>query len=171
MSSRKATASQLATASGDGGPYWEDGAGADAKNTAMDRNNQTRAVSAEELSTVSRYLNPTLAVPRQTLDRIWMNLMLYAEHTWDSWDSVYRPDSEESVGQLATKDQYVAESGQAANSLAQQSLSQIANQIHMPAGSLDGLQFAELAAQRACGTGSEQRNHCCGISRKNARAV
>jgi hypothetical protein len=39
--------SQLATASGDGGPYWEDGTGSDAKNTAIDRNNQTRAVSAE----------------------------------------------------------------------------------------------------------------------------
>ena len=139
--------SQLAAASGDGGPYWEDGVGADAKNTAMDRNNQTRAVSAEELSTVSRYLNPTLAVPRQMLDRVWMNLMLYAEHTWDSWDSVYRPDSEESVGQLATKDQYVAASRQAVNSLAQQSLSQIANQIHMPAGSL--MVFNSLSWQRS----------------------
>jgi len=139
--------SQLAIASGDGGPYWEDGTGSDAKNTAIDRNNQTRAVSAEELSTISRYLNPTLAVPRQLLDRIWINLMLYAEHTWDSWDSVYRPDSQESVGQLATKDEYVAESQQAVRALAQQSLSQIADQIHMPAGSL--MVFNSLSWQRS----------------------
>jgi hypothetical protein len=128
--------SQLATVTGDGGPYWEDGAGSDAKNTAIDRNSQSRAVSAEKLSTVSRYLNPSLAVPRQLLDRIWTNLLLYAEHTWDSWDSVYRPDSLESVGQLATKDSYAAESQQAVSALARQSLSQIAYQIHMPSSSL-----------------------------------
>jgi alpha-mannosidase len=129
-------ASQLATVSGDGGPYWEDGVGSDAKNTAIDRNNQSRAVAAEELSTVSRYLNPSLAVPKQLLDRIWTNLLLYAEHTWASWDSVYRPDSQESVSQLATKDAYVAVSDEAVNALARQSLSQIADQIHLPAGSL-----------------------------------
>jgi hypothetical protein len=128
--------SQLATVNGDGGPYWEDGEATDAKNTSIDRGNQSRAVSAEELATVSRYVNPGLGVPKQLTDRIWTNLLLYAEHTWDSWDSVYRPDSEESVGQLATKDHYVGESQQAVNALARQSLSQIADQIHMPAGSL-----------------------------------
>lgn len=128
--------SQLATVKGDGGPYWEDGAGSDAKNTAMDRNSQSRAVAAEEMATVSRYLNPSLGVPRELLDKIWKNLLLYAEHTWDSWDSVYRPGSQESVGQLATKDEYAAESRQAVNALAKSSLSQMANQIHMPSSSL-----------------------------------
>ena len=128
--------SQLATVKGDGGPYWEDGAGADAANTAMDRNSQSRAAAAEEMATVSRFLNPSLDVPRQQLDRIWKNLLLYAEHTWDSWDSVSRPDSQESVGQLATKDEYAAESRQAVNALAKSSLSQIANQIQMPSSSL-----------------------------------
>ncbi|HTZ47018.1 MAG TPA: polysaccharide lyase family protein [Verrucomicrobiae bacterium] len=127
---------QLATVNGDGGPYWEDGVGSDAKNTAIDRNTQSRAVAAEEMATVSRYLNPSLAVPRELLERIWTNLLLYAEHTWTSWDSVYRPDSQESVGQLATKDAYVTESQQAVNTLAESSLSQIANQIHMPSSSL-----------------------------------
>ncbi|MGB7516353.1 MAG: polysaccharide lyase family protein [Candidatus Acidiferrum sp.] len=128
--------SQLATVTGDGGPYWEDGAASDAKNTAIDRNSQSRAVAAEEMATISRYLNPWLAVPRQLLDRIWKNLLLYSEHTWDSWDSVSRPDSQESVGQLATKDAYAAEGRQAVNALAKASLSQIANQIHMPSSSL-----------------------------------
>ncbi|HUN62174.1 MAG TPA: polysaccharide lyase family protein [Candidatus Sulfotelmatobacter sp.] len=128
--------SQLATVNGDGGPYWEDGVGSDAKNTAIDRNTQSRAVAAEEMATVSRYLNPSLGVPSELLERIWSNLLLYAEHTWDSWDSVYRPDSQESVGQLATKDEYVTESQQAVNTLAKSSLSQIANQIHMPSSSL-----------------------------------
>jgi alpha-mannosidase len=127
---------QLATVTGDGGPYWEDGVGSDAANTARDRNNQSRAVSAEELSTISIFLNPTLAAPRQLIDRMWTNLLLYAEHTWGSWDSVYRPDSEEAVRQLATKDHYVSESQQAVSALAEESLSQIADQVQMPAKSL-----------------------------------
>ncbi len=139
--------SQLATVTGDGGPYWEDGIGADAKNTAMDRNSQSRAVAAEEMATVSRYLNPSLAVPRQMIDSIWKNLLLYAEHTWDSWDSVYQPDSQEAVGQLATKDAYAAESREAANTLAKTSLSQIANQIHMPSSSL--MVFNSLSWRRS----------------------
>ncbi|HTS11083.1 MAG TPA: polysaccharide lyase family protein [Candidatus Limnocylindrales bacterium] len=128
--------SQLATVTGDGGPYWEDGVGSDAANTAIDRDDQSRALSAEKLSTISTFLNPALAAPRQLIDRMWTNLLLYAEHTWDSWDSVYQPDSQESVRQLGTKDHYVAESKQAVDSIVEQSLSEIANQIHMPAPSL-----------------------------------
>ena len=139
--------SQLATVNGDAGPYWEDGVGSDAANTAMDRNSQLRALAAEELSTVSRYLNPSLGVPRQQLDRMWKNLLLFAEHTWTSWDSVSRPDSREAVGQLATKDEYAAESQQAVNALAKSSLSQIADQIHMPSSSL--MVFNSLSWQRS----------------------
>jgi alpha-mannosidase len=128
--------SQLITVKGDGGPYWEDGVGADASNTALDRNDQTRAVSAEELLTVSRYLNPSLNVPRDLIDRIWTNLLLYAEHTWDSWNSVYQPDSREAVEQLATKDEYVQQSRQAISELEEQALSQITHQVHMPSSSL-----------------------------------
>lgn len=139
--------SRLATVTGDGGPYWEDGVGSDATNTAIDRGNQSRAISAEAASTVSRYLNPSLAVPRQLLERIWTNLLLYAEHTWDSWDSVYRPDSRESVAQLATKDEYAAEGQQVVSALRRQSLSQIANQVHMPSNSL--LVFNSLSWPRS----------------------
>lgn len=128
--------SQLSIVKGDGGPYWEDGVATDANNTAIDRNNQSRAIAAEELSTVSRYLNPSLGVPRKLLDRIWTNLLLYAEHTWDSWNSVYQPDSEEAVEQLATKDEYVHQSRQDISTLEREALSQIAHQVHMPSSSL-----------------------------------
>ena len=128
--------SQLSVVRGDGGPYWEDGVAADATNTALDRDNQSRAIAAEELSTISRYLNPTLDVPRSLLDHIWTNLLLYAEHTWDSWNSVYQPDTQEAVEQLATKDEYVRQSGQAIRELERESLSQIAHQVHMPSSSL-----------------------------------
>lgn len=127
---------ELATVNGDAGPYWEDGEASDAANTALDRNSQSRVLAAEEMSTVSQYLNPSLGVPKEQLNRIWKNLLLFSEHTWTSWDSVSHPDSQEAVGQLAAKDEYAAESQQAVNALAKSSLSQIANQIHMPSSSL-----------------------------------
>ncbi|HTU33924.1 MAG TPA: polysaccharide lyase family protein [Candidatus Acidoferrum sp.] len=138
---------QLDTVVGDGGPYWEDGFGSDAKFTAIDRNNQQRATSAEKLSTLATFVDPDLAPPRQLIASMWQSLLLYAEHTFDSWDSVYRPDSEEAKRQLATKNEYVEEEQQQVNSLAERSLSQIANEIHMPSGTF--LVFNTLSWQRS----------------------
>lgn len=137
---------QLDTVVGDGGPYWEDGFGSDAKFTAIDRNNQQRATSAEKLSTVATFVDPDLAPPRQLIANMWRSLILYAEHTFDSWDSVYRPDSEEAKRQLATKNEYVREEQQEVNSLAERSLGQVANEVHMPSGTL--LVFNTLSWQR-----------------------
>lgn len=125
--------SELPTLVGDGGPYWEDGVGSEAQFTAIDREDQQRALSAEKLSTIATFLDPNLAPPRQLIASMWRNLILYAEHTFDSWDSVYRPDSEESKRQLERKNRYVREGRQEVNSLAERSLSQVANEIHMPA--------------------------------------
>ena len=138
---------ELATVVGDGGPYWEDGFGSDAKFTAIDRTDQERATSAEKLATIATFLDADIAPPRQLVASMWRNLLLYAEHTFDSWDSVYRPDSEESRRQLARKNQYVRDSQQEVDSLAEGSLSQIANEIHMPSGTL--LVFNTLNWQRS----------------------
>ncbi len=128
--------SELETVAGDGGPYWEDGLGTDAWYGAIDRSNQQRALSAEKSNTIATYLVSTLARPRELIDRMWSDLVLYAEHTWTSWGGYSRPKSEESVGQLKTKDHRVTDAYQVANSILDQSLSEIANQIHMPATSL-----------------------------------
>lgn len=137
----------LATVTGDGGPYWEDGIGSDAQFTAIDRRDQQRALSAEKLSTIATFLDPNLAPPRSLIASMWQNLLLYAEHTFDSWDSVYRPDSEESKRQLAVKNQYVRDGAEEINSLTERSLSQIANKIHMPAGTF--LVFNTLSWRRS----------------------
>ena len=138
---------QLATVVGDGGPYWEDGFGSDAKFTAIDRNDQERATSAETLSTIATFLDRDVTPPRRLIASMWRDLLLYAEHTFDSWDSVSRPDSEEARRQLATKNEYVRASRQEVNSLAERSLSQIANEIHMPSNTL--LVFNTLNWQRS----------------------
>ncbi len=127
---------QLPTVVGDGGPYWEDGFGSDAKFTAIDRNDQQRATSAEKLSTIATFLDPDLAPPRHLIASMWQNLLLYAEHTFDSWNSISQPRSEEAKRQLATKNEYVRESQEEIDSLKERSLSQIANEIHMPSSTL-----------------------------------
>jgi hypothetical protein len=94
----------IPTVRGDGGPYWEDGIGSDALYAAMERENESRAPSAEKLATISTLVNPRLAVNRDELSSMWANMVLFDEHTWTSWNSVSDPDSEEAIEQLRLKD-------------------------------------------------------------------
>ncbi len=138
---------ELPTVRGDGGPYWEDGVGSDAKYTAIDRGDQQRALSGEKLSTIATFVDPSLVAPRALIERMWQNLILYAEHTFDSWDSVDRPRSEESRRQLAAKNQYARDSRREVGWVVTRSLSQIAGEIHVPARTL--LVFNTLSWRRS----------------------
>ncbi|MBZ5565392.1 MAG: hypothetical protein LAP13_23590 [Acidobacteriia bacterium] len=126
----------LETVVGDGGPYWEDGLGTDAYYVAIDRASQQRAPSAEKLATLGAYLHKNFAGPEEEIRRMWENLALYAEHTFTSWGAYSRPQSEESVRQLASKDQHAVEGREEVNAIVDQSLSQLADQIHLPATAL-----------------------------------
>jgi hypothetical protein len=94
----------IPTVRGDGGPYWEDGIGSDSLYAALERENESRAPSAEKLATVSTLVNPRLAVNRGELNSMWANMVLFDEHTWTSWNSVSDPDSDEAIKQLRVKD-------------------------------------------------------------------
>ena len=94
----------IPTVRGDGGPYWEDGIGSDALYAAMERENESRALSAEKLATLATLVNPRLAVNREELHSMWSNMVLFDEHTWTSWNSVSDPDSDEAIEQLHVKD-------------------------------------------------------------------
>jgi alpha-mannosidase len=124
---------ELPTVSGDGGPYWEDGVGTDARYAAIDRIDQERALSAEKLSTIGTYVQKNVAGEQKQLRKMWQSLILYAEHTFASGGSYSRPDSNETRQQTFSKDQYVVNSRQDIRSIAEQSLSQLADQIHMAA--------------------------------------
>lgn len=128
--------SLLETAVGDGGPYWEDGLGTDAYYVAIDRASQQRAPSAEKLATLGAYLHNNVAGWDDEIRRMWEDLALYAEHTFTSWGASSRPQSEESVRQLATKDQHAVQGREEVNALIDRSLSQLADQIHLPATAL-----------------------------------
>ena len=126
----------LPTYKGDGGPYWEDGIGSDAYFAAEDRQNQNRALSAEILSTVTHTVDANLNPPAGLLNDIWRNIILFSEHTWLSYNSVTQPDHDESIKQLRVKDGRADRASLEIEDVMNRSLSQLADQIHVPANTL-----------------------------------
>ncbi len=129
-------AKDLATFKGDGGGYWEDGIGSDAYFEAEDRSNQNRALSAEVLSSVTHAIDSNLNPPVGVLTDIWHNIILFAEHTWLSYNSVSQPDHDESLKQLTVKDGRADRAALEIEDVLNRSLSQLADQVHIPANTL-----------------------------------
>jgi alpha-mannosidase len=73
---------------GDWTPYWEDGAGSSARETAMNRASADRMTQAE---TVWALRAPD-AWPAAAADAAWKKVLLYTEHTWGAWNSVSQPE-------------------------------------------------------------------------------
>ncbi|MBK8980524.1 MAG: hypothetical protein IPM29_31870 [Planctomycetes bacterium] len=80
---------QLPVRRGDWTPYWEDGAGSSARETAMNRASADRMTAAE---TVWALRSPE-AWPVARADAAWRQVLLYTEHTWGAWNSVSQPDA------------------------------------------------------------------------------
>ena len=64
---------------------------------------------------------------------MWNDLVLYAEHTFTSWGGYSRPQSDETVRQFEVKDQFAVDGRLRVNAILDQSLSQLADKIHVPA--------------------------------------
>ncbi|HEY1216578.1 MAG TPA: hypothetical protein VGE93_23375, partial [Bryobacteraceae bacterium] len=126
----------LPTYKGDGGPYWEDGIGSDAYFAAEDRQNQHRALSAEVLSTLTHTIDTNYNPPAGLFTDIWRNIVLFSEHTWLSYNSVSQPEHDESVKQLRVKDDRAERAAIEIEDVMNRSLSQLADRIHVPAGTL-----------------------------------
>jgi len=126
----------LPTYKGDMGPYWEDGIGSDAYYATEDRQNQSDALSSEVVSTVSHLVNPDAHPPKAELDDAWNKILLFAEHTWTAGRSISQPDSEETVRQLAVKDNYATQARFDLEDISNRSMGQLAHRIHIPAGTL-----------------------------------
>ncbi|MGH9344945.1 MAG: glycoside hydrolase family 38 C-terminal domain-containing protein, partial [Terriglobia bacterium] len=128
--------SHIPTVRGDGGPYWEDGIASSARYASMERRNESRAPSAEKLATLSSLVNPRLAADTANLDRMWTNIVLMDEHTWNSHDSYSDRGSEENVRQQKVKEMYAINARQIADFVARNSMAGLANEIPVGRGSL-----------------------------------
>jgi alpha-mannosidase len=122
--------------SGDGGPYWEDGIASNAREAAMERRNESRAPSADKLATLSSLVNPRLAADKSSLDRMWTNIVLMDEHTWNSHDSVSDPSSDETAHQSKVKTMYAVNAREIADFVSRNSMAALADAIPAGRGSL-----------------------------------
>lgn len=137
----------IPTISGDGGPYWEDGIASDAYYAAIERENESRALSAEKFSTISSLVNSRIAPNQDNLRRMWQNMVLMDEHTWTSYQSVSNPHSEESGEQLKVKDSRATRAQSLVDNVLRRSMGSIADSISDPQGTL--IVFNPLNWQRS----------------------
>ncbi len=93
---------QLPRVAGDWTPYWEDGAGSSALETALNRANSDRVTQA---AAVWAMLNPR-AYPTAAFEDAWRNVLLYSEHTWGAWCSISEPSRRDTREQWAIKQSY-----------------------------------------------------------------
>jgi hypothetical protein len=93
---------KLKMVSGDWTPYWEDGAGSSALETAMNRASSDRLAQAETLFAMSE---PS-AYPAAAFEDAWNSVLLYSEHTWGAHCSVTGPESKETKEQWEIKQGY-----------------------------------------------------------------
>ena len=138
--------SDIPTVRGDGGPYWEDGIGSDALYAALERQNESRAPSAEKFATISTLVNPRLAVNQNKLDAMWANMVLMDEHTWTSWNSVSDPTSKEAIQQLRVKDSRATTAAALRKNILRTSMATLADSIDAGVNSL--IVFNSLNWQR-----------------------
>ena len=120
----------------EGSGYWEDGVGSDAYFAAEDRQNQNRALSAEILSSVTHSVDPNLNPPVGAFTDIWHNIILFAEHTWLSYNAVSQPAHQESIKQIRVKDDRAERASLQIEDVTNRALSQLADNIHIPADTL-----------------------------------
>ena len=92
-------AGQIPKVRGDFTPYWEDGAGSSAAETAINRQAAERLVQAETLWAM---LNPA-EYPVEQFHEAWRNVILYDEHTWGAHCSITEPESDFTKAQWKIK--------------------------------------------------------------------
>ena len=107
---------ELPEFSGDYTPYWEDGAGSSARETAMNRASGERLVQAETLWAMR---NPG-PFPAEAFQEAWRNALLYSEHTWGAHNSISQPDLPFVRQQWSTKQGFALAADKQSRSLLRQ---------------------------------------------------
>jgi hypothetical protein len=109
---------QLPEARGDWTPYWEDGAGSSALETAMNRLSSDRLTQAEALFA----LRHPQAYPAAAFEAAWNSVLFYSEHTWGAWCSVSEPERRETREQWEIKRGYAEAADRQSRELLAQAL-------------------------------------------------
>ena len=110
--------STLPVVQGDFTPYWEDGAGSTALETALNRAAVDRLIQGEALWSM---LSPA-SYPAKEYDSAWRNVTFYDEHTWGAHNSTEEPDLPFVKQQWETKRKFVVDADRAARDLLSKAL-------------------------------------------------
>ena len=121
---------------GDGGPYWEDGIASDALYAALGRENEHRALAAEKFSTISSLIDHRIHPDRVALRRMWEDMLLLDEHTWESSHGTLDPESLDSVRQRRVKDSRATDGKLQLEKVLERGMAAIADYIQAPSGTL-----------------------------------
>ncbi len=124
---------RLPNVRGDWTPYWEDGAGSSALETAMNRASSDRLAQAETLFAM---LQPT-AYPATAFEDAWNKVLLYSEHTWGADVSVSQPESRKTREQWEIKRSYAEAADRQSHELLAAALTPEHAESSPPAGALD----------------------------------
>ena len=103
---------------GDFTPYWEDGAGSSAIETALNRAAAERLVQAEALYAM---LDPG-GYPAEKFYEAWRNVILYDEHTWGAHCSISQPESDFTKAQWKIKQAFALDADTQSQKLLDDSL-------------------------------------------------
>lgn len=113
----RASGARLPTYRGDGGAYWEDGAGSSAAETARNRETQRLLPPAEVAATLATLLAPSQQYPQSQFTTAWKDLLFYDEHTWGANRSITQPDRDIVRGQWMFKRAYADRANLSAHAL------------------------------------------------------
>ncbi len=96
---------KIPVVAGDFTPYWEDGAGSSARETAVSRNAAERLAQAEAITAI---LCPR-QYPARDFSDAWRDVILYNEHTWGAHNSISEPDAPFVQEQWAVKQAFAVD--------------------------------------------------------------
>jgi hypothetical protein len=105
---------------GDWTPYWEDGAGSSALETAVNRASSDRLTQAAALWAMLR----PARYPAAEFEDAWRNVLLYSEHTWGASGSITQPDSQRTSEQWEIKRSYALQADKMSRQLLARGLEQ-----------------------------------------------
>jgi alpha-mannosidase len=115
--------SQLPEYTGDITPYWEDGAGSSARETAINR--KSAAELSQSMALFSQF-TPEES-PVDLFSEAWRNVQLYNEHTWGSWNSISEPESDFTKQQWNIKQAFALDASKQSKNLLNKAINNIAS--------------------------------------------
>ncbi|MCL6519789.1 MAG: hypothetical protein K6T99_08150 [Armatimonadetes bacterium] len=119
---------KIPTIEGDGGVYWEDGAGSSARETALVRIAKEDLVTAEKVFSLASTIFGEKH-PKDEFDTAWKNAILYDEHTWGAHCSISQPQSEQTTKQWVYKARFAYNASRQAKKVLQAGLRSLVRSV------------------------------------------